>query len=291
VFRAGTDLVTIDASVRLRNAPITGLTARDFELLDNGVAQAIELQSTDTVPVDVTVLFGQYQTRDMPGQRLASDLAKIAEWLRPIDRLRVITFAGDVREVFPMEGPRTSERKELPNVAPSQFRAKLLLAQGDLNSRQDPRLRGESLFDALLLALARPAELGRRHLVVVFSWNSGTGSVLADGNFLQTVASRTDALLHIAFSWGRTEGIAADSVPGQYARLALADAAAATGGAIHNASNGVGAFKSIFEDFRQSYLLRYTATGAPPGGWHMVVVKTPGFPAYEVRARKGYMGR
>ena len=41
VFRTGADVVTVDASVQRERRPVTGLTAADFELLDNGVAQEV----------------------------------------------------------------------------------------------------------------------------------------------------------------------------------------------------------------------------------------------------------
>jgi hypothetical protein len=50
VFRAGTDIVALDVSVRRRNQTVTGLTARDFELLDNGVPQRIVVERAETVP-------------------------------------------------------------------------------------------------------------------------------------------------------------------------------------------------------------------------------------------------
>ena len=41
-FRTGVDAVRVDVLVTDGNVPITGLTARDFELFDNGVAQQID---------------------------------------------------------------------------------------------------------------------------------------------------------------------------------------------------------------------------------------------------------
>ena len=56
VFRAGADVVSVEASVRQNRRPVVGLTASDFELLDNGVAQQITDVSYEKLPIDVTVL-------------------------------------------------------------------------------------------------------------------------------------------------------------------------------------------------------------------------------------------
>jgi hypothetical protein len=296
VFRAGTQVVTVDVSVRRRNSPVTGLTAQDFVVLDNGVQQAIELLAVDEVPVDVSLVFDQtYFSQGRIGSRFASDQAKIVALLRPIDRLRVITFATDVREVFPMQSPSGWGQGGLPNVAPSPAVASLArmgrIDQRGLDFMNDPKLRWRSLFDALLLALARPLELGRRHLVLAFCVSMDSGSIVRDGALFETLAGRADALLHVAFWNRRVMDYTQEGLMGQYTRLAVTAAAVATGGEVLDAADSASAFKSIFENYRRNYIVRYTATGVPLGGWHTVVVKTPRFPNYDVRARRGYVGR
>ena len=49
-FRTGADGVTVNVSVRNRSQPITGLTAADFELLDNGAAQTIRSVTLGSTP-------------------------------------------------------------------------------------------------------------------------------------------------------------------------------------------------------------------------------------------------
>jgi hypothetical protein len=152
---------------------------------------------------------------------------------------------------------------------------------------------GRSLFDALLLGMARPPEPGRRHLVIAFCTSWDHHSALADGGLLQAVAARTDVLLHLALWSGRTaEGQPAAGLQSTHTLAALTAAAEATGGQVHSVgSGGVGAFKEIFEDFRKSYVLQYTLQGVPPSGWHEITVRLPRYPDYTVRARKGYLGR
>jgi hypothetical protein len=287
VFRAGTDVVTLDVSVRRKSAPVTGLTARDFELLDNGVAQRIAVERVDTIPVDVSLVFDVYlsallpATKYRPGTDYGSDLARIPTLLRPTDRLRVITCGNDVREVLPMQTPRSWDS---PDAAARWLLAGRHLGDGYLH---DPRLLGESVFDGLLLAMARPPEPDRRHLIVAFVADGDRGSVL-QADLLETIAAHTDALLHIVAS-GVVLHPPVRAPVIEYLRDVVTAAATATGGEIHESSANT--FTSIFKDFRQSYVLRYTATGVLPGGWHTVSVRTPGFPTYEVRSRKGYMGR
>ena len=42
VFRSGIEVVELDVSVTRVGLPVQGLTARDFALTDNGVAQAVD---------------------------------------------------------------------------------------------------------------------------------------------------------------------------------------------------------------------------------------------------------
>ena len=56
VFKSGVDGVTVVVSVRSGNKPVPGLTAEDFELRDNGVAQAITSVAAEQVPLDLSLL-------------------------------------------------------------------------------------------------------------------------------------------------------------------------------------------------------------------------------------------
>ena len=40
IYRSGVDVVTVDVSVRSADKPVTGLTAADFEVLDNEIGRA-----------------------------------------------------------------------------------------------------------------------------------------------------------------------------------------------------------------------------------------------------------
>ena len=63
-----------------------------------------------------------------------------------------------------------------------------------------------------------------------------------------------------------------------------------TGGTYRPASRGTDAFKAILEDFRSSYLLRYTPRGVAAPGWHEIKIKVTRPGSFTIRARKGYEG-
>jgi len=74
----------------------------------------------------------------------------------------------------------------------------------------------------------------------------------------------------------------------------LKEAAETTGGALHPPGvfvdrNAAAIFNKLYDDYRHSYIIRYSAEGVARDGWHEITVTTPKYPSYELHARKGYM--
>ena len=55
VFSSGAVAVRIDAQVTQGKRPVPGLTAADFEVLDNGVPQRVSLVDSDEIPINVVL--------------------------------------------------------------------------------------------------------------------------------------------------------------------------------------------------------------------------------------------
>lgn len=117
---------------------------------------------------------------------------------------------------------------------------------------------------------------------------------------VRDVAARTESALHLV-ALSRSQGSGRPS--GTYwapinddpdGPDGLRDAAGVTGGQVHDRFFGspdpVKTFDRILDDFRASYVLRYTPTGVERGGWHEIEVTVPSAPRATVRARRGYYG-
>jgi hypothetical protein len=180
-----------------------------------------------------------------------------------------------------------------------------------------------SLNDAIALALAVPPVPDRRQMVLVFTDGFDSSSILTEDDVL-AVAGRSPAAVFlvsraIGSPWlppmiskeagGGTapvlRGVA--TLPAKFFER-LADA---TGGLslqtssirVDTTTDGTRStmrmtpndnlltdvFLRAFEDFRSSYLIRYSPTGVPRGGWHDVSVRVTRSGRHEVRVRSGYI--
>jgi VWFA-related protein len=264
-FRSVTDLVPVQVSVRAGRSYVPGLTAKDFELYDNGVRQPIDAVSSDAQATDVTLVVDTSGSVIRSIGKFRADVKKIAGLLRPGELVRLVTFDNDVRESFPMQDPR--------NVRVDDIRA------GDMTS----------FVDATVFALARAPRPNRHHLVFVFTDGYDNDSVMGYGA-LPEVAGRTDAVLYVVLV--KITGVPDGPPPAAFE--ALADAATHTGGEFYppgdQSLDVASAFKQALEAFRHSYVIYFAPKGVTPAGWHGLTVKVTKPGKFEVQARQGYFG-
>lgn len=297
VFRATTDLVTIDVAVRSSGKPVGGLGRNDFVLLDNGVRQTIDVVELEAVPVDITVLLEATEDDASHVNDLLGQAKQIAALARPTDRVRVMRIGSYVSDLVPLQPAATMP--PLPPVVGTGI---------------------PSAHDGLAAALLRQVDPDRRHLIIAITDGIDAMSAL-DAGTVRELARRSTATLYI-------EQVDVAQGPGSFppiyigtrerlahARCAtsyvctpprpywrpfddeqfdvLKEAAQATGGdlyvpGIFTNRTASAVFEKAFEDYRRSYLLRFTPQGVSREGWHDVTVTAPAYPALEIKARRGY---
>lgn len=276
VFRAGADVVTVDVSVRRDRRPVTGLTAADFELLDNGVAQQITEVAYERLPIDVTLLLdvSASVTGDVLDE-LRRALRLVVADLQPADRLRLLTFNMGVRRLVDFGEPAAGVDQALAS------------------------LRGagsSAVLDALAVSLAAADAPGRRRFIVLFSDGQDSASI-TDPDTLLGLARRSSSTLGIVL------GAASGARPATLNRASAAASpptvaglsgrlAGETGGIVTTVEPGESlsaSFRRLLQEFRSSYVLYFSPQGVERGGTHTIDVRVNRPTGVEVRARRTYV--
>jgi Ca-activated chloride channel family protein len=261
-FASGVNLVEVYANVfDAQGQPVTGLTASDFQVSEDGEGQRITTFAAGEFPLSVAI--GIDRSFSMAGQRLA--LAKAAartflDALRAGDQVMVVAVGSEPGIVAPLSPDRAAAREAIDR----------LEAWGTT-----------PLYDATLATLdaIQPAK-GRRALVLM-SDGSDRYSRTTAAELLDEVRQRDVLIYPIAIGGAR---------PPIFAELSTA-----TGGrtlVAKDPSELRSALATIARDLRLQYLLGYTpprALAAQPE-WHSIHVQVTR-PNVRVRARDGYFSR
>jgi VWFA-related protein len=274
--------VRVDVLVTNGKQSVTGLSAGDFELRDNGVPQVLAQVDVEQLPLNLILVFDT--SASVAGERMQSLLdagRTLLDQLREADRVALVSFSTRVELVAPLTPSR------------HQIRA----AFGTLDAAGSTSLR-DAVFSGLALRDADP----RRTLVLVFSDGADTSSWLTSRRVIE-VAKRTDAVIY-AVAVGREETVTQTRVThtgspsGTTQRTILVKDAGKfleslteeTGGRVLFADSNTdlrGAFTKTLAEFRDRYVLSYTPTGVAATGWHRLDVTLKGKRG-KVTARRGY---
>jgi Ca-activated chloride channel homolog len=258
-FRSNSLAVRVDVLVTDGAKPAAGLTAQDFELRDNGLAQSIEVVDAADVPLNVVLALDT--SGSTTGARQADLIAAsnaLLDGLKAADRAALTTFSHAA-------APRIALTEDLGSI-----RAALGLIK--------PAGR-TSLADGIYVAMAATLTEPGRSLVVVCSDGSDISSWLRPDDLIES-AKRANAVVYAVAS-ADTKRVAA-----------LEAVTDATGGDLLRVTSSAdirSAFQKILQDFRNRYILAYSPTGVPPGGFHRLEVRVRRR-GLTVKARPGYTG-
>lgn len=265
-FRAVTDAVTVEVSVRERARPITGLTAASFEVLDNGVRQQVLNVSYDVLPIDVTVVLDVSLSVTGPMlERLSHAVRQLMADLGSNDRLKLITFNTRVSRVVEF----TTDTSAVENAI-----------------RASTAGGGSSVWDALGVAVASASDPNRRQLVMAFTDGADSSSMLTPDRLIQVI-ERTNAAVSAVVP---SRAFSMRAVPSSAA--VLRRVTSESGGVyipvVSVTENLTTTFQRVLNEFRSTYVVHFTPTGVDAGGFHVLTVTVPGKSGYTIKARRGY---
>ena len=262
-FATSVQLVEIYATVtRGDGSAVTGLTAADFEVIEDGAPQPISVFVAGEFPV--TVALGVDRSFSMAGEPLRLAMRASQAFLRalkPKDRSMVWAIADGAEVIAPLDSPRDEQLLALAKLTPWSTTA---------------------LHDSVIAALERLAPESGRQALVLFT----------DGSDRYSRASVADVLERVRRSNALVYGIGV----GKTRAPILAEMAAVSGGRslqVRNAEALEPALAAIARELQHQYLLGY----APPprrsgsdGRWRSITVRlTRNAEGARVRARDGYV--
>jgi Ca-activated chloride channel family protein len=259
-FSSKVEAVRVDVLVTDKGRPVRGLQAADFEVLDNGIPQQVDLISFEQVPLNLVLVL------DMSSSVVGDRLEHLRDGARTVlngltreDQAALVTFSEAV-----VRGSDLTTDFE-------QVRAALKQAGGRGNT---------ALIDAVYTGMiVGESDVGRA-LLIVFSDGLDTASFLSPDVMLET-AKRSDVVVYAVVAGGSPKV------------SFLHDLSEVTSGTFHDvgSTRDLGAtFVKILDEFRQRYLVSYSPRGVPGEGWHRLEVRVKGR-GLDVKSRPGYFAR
>jgi VWFA-related protein len=261
-FSTRVETVRVDVRVTDRGRVVTGLRPEDFDVLDSGVRQTVEFLRLENLSLNIVLAIdGSASVAGGRLEHLREAGHALLENTRKGDQVALLTFTDAVvlRERLTSDAARVGE--SLDRVE----------ADDNLGSG------GTALIDAVQAALTLSDRDIGRSLVLVFTDGVDTSSWLSTQRVV-AAAQRSDAVVYVV--------TAARQRKDEFTR----GICEATGGEAFEITSPAAlrsTFLQVLEDFRQRYLVSFTPTGVPAGGWHPLSVKVKGR-NLTVKARPGY---
>lgn len=241
---------------------VTGLDAASFHVLEDDAPQAIDLASIESLPVTYTLLVDSSQSMHNRMTFVRSAAGRLADFLRPQDRIIVAPFA---RALGAITGP-TSDRDTISGAVQA------------IESRG-----GTAICDGLIEASRLGTGANRRHVIVL----------VTDGYDENSQARMEDAIAaaqsaHAVVYVIGVGGVAGISLKGE---RALRQLARDTGGRVFFPSREEelpAVHVLVAEDVQQRYLISYSPVNQnADGAWRRIALTTSDS-SHRVGTRAGY---
>jgi Ca-activated chloride channel family protein len=272
-FRSGVDLVTVPVAVLPRDParPAIELSAGDFRIYEDGVAQDITVVSHEPQPISLCILLDSSPSMASGRQALASrTIDTLLGGLSQDDEAALLFFAARVRTVFSWT--------PAPAIKPVSW------------IEWRPAL-GTALIDAVreALGLVEQAHNPRRVIVIVSDGGeNASGTPLAK---LVATRRQSETLVY---------GIDTELPPSRFAppvNRAFTNVLPAligdSGGTVFDVKSpeaGELAARSLLDELRAHYTLGYVPRRAADGTFRQLKVELA-VPGYTVRHRAGYLAQ
>jgi Ca-activated chloride channel family protein len=259
-FSTRIEAVRVDVLVTDReNGPaVRGLGPDDFEVLDNGVPQKVDLVSFEQIPLNVILALDLSDS--VEGDRLEHLQGASSALINGLEKEDQVALVG-FSHVVTLGASLTADHSKVRQALGETF------ASGDT-----------ALIDGTFAGMMIGESDVGRGLLIVFSDGVDTTSWLTTDRVLDA-ARRSDIVVYGVVVQSRNKP--------EFVR----ELTSATGGRLYEIERTAAldkVFVQVLEEFRQRYLVSYSPQGVSKDGWHRLDVRVKGRRA-AVKARTGYL--
>lgn len=281
VFRSTIDLVALNVVVTDREQRfVTGLSADDFAVFEDGVMQEVSFFAASQVPLDLALLLDTSASMHDKMDTMQQAAIGFASTLRDGDRVTIVDIKDSVRIVHPLDGELAGATRAI----------RATFARG-----------GTALYNGLYLTIKEMSKRSqsdgslRRQAIAVLSDGHDTASLVGyedvmdlakqAGIVIYTITLRSPFALKQAERSGRRYFSQAE-----FAMRALAQETGARSFFPAHIDELSGVYGMIADELANQYALGYTSKNPRRDGqFRRVIVRVSDSPGLRTRTRSGYV--
>jgi Ca-activated chloride channel family protein len=277
-FRSGVDLVALNVVVTDgRDKFVSGLSAADFVVVEDGVPQQVSFFSAAAAPMDLALLLDTSASMIDKMSIVHEAATGFVSSARPGDRITIVDIKDGVKVLHPLDEDLDGARSAI---------------------RSTTSRGGTALYNGLYMTLKEMVKLRRtngevrRQALLVLSDGDDTSSLVdfddvmevakQSGIAIYTITLRTD--LQRLLAYAKTNAAAGD-----FAMRALARETGARAFFPAAAADLGGVYGMIAGELASQYSLGYTSSNARRDGVYRRVVVRVTQPEIRTRTRNGYV--
>ncbi len=279
VFRTGVDLVALNVVVTdSQQKFVTGLSADNFAVFEDGVQQDLTFFAAKDVPLDLALLLDTSASMTDKIQTIQEAAIGFAGTLRAGDRVSVVDIKDGVKILHALDAD--------PAAAEGAIRG--TVARG-----------GTALYNGLYMTLKEMVKQRRQHgdvrrqAIAVLSDGNDTASLIGFEDVMD-VAKQTGIAIY-TITLKSSYGMSSANVGSRYfsesefAMKALAQETGARAFFPGSIAELAGVYGTIAEELASQYALGYTSKNPKrDGAFRRVVVRVADHPGARTRTRTGY---
>lgn len=281
LFRAAVDLVALTVVVTdTQQHFVSGLTARDFAIYEDGVQQEVSFFAASAVPLDLALLLDTSASMQDKMETMQEAALGFLHTLRAGDRAAILDIKDTVQVAFPLGGDLDAARAAVRGT----------LARG-----------GTSLYNGLYLGIKEMLKQRkanddiRRQAIAVLSDGEDTSSLVGYDDVLElakqsgitiyTITLKSPHATRQASGGGRRYFAQAD-----FSMKMLAQETGARAFFPADIRELAGVYGAIAKELAHQYALGYSSkNGRPDGAYRRVIVRVADRPDATARTRSGYI--